>query len=87
MIPALDGVYELVKMAVAREARGRGVGRAFGEAVIVKARSLRAPRVELLSNTVLTPAIGLYHALGFVEVPRPATDYARANIKMVLTLV
>jgi GNAT superfamily N-acetyltransferase len=87
LIPEHDGVYELVKMAVAREARGRGVGRALGEAVIAKARSLGAPRIELLSNTVLTPAIGLYRALGFVEVPLPATDYARANIKMVLTLV
>ncbi|MSR07717.1 MAG: N-acetyltransferase [Gemmatimonadetes bacterium] len=86
LIPEHDGAWELVKMAVAREARGRGVGRALGEAMIAKARSLGASRVELLSNTVLTPAISLYRALGFVQVPLPATDYARANIKMVLTL-
>lgn len=45
-----------------------------------------APRVDLLSNTVLGPAIALYRALGFVEVPLPASEYARANIKMVLDL-
>ncbi len=81
-----DGIYELAKMAVVETARGRGVGRALGEAVITAARALGATRVELLSNTVLGPAISLYRALGFVEVPLPETDYARANIKMVLEL-
>jgi GNAT superfamily N-acetyltransferase len=86
LIAEPDGVYELAKMAVAPAARGRGVGRALGEAVVAQARALGAPRVELLSNTVLGPAISLYRALGFVEVPLPKTDYARANIKMVLDL-
>jgi ribosomal protein S18 acetylase RimI-like enzyme len=42
--------------------------------------------VELLSNTVLAPALALYRSLGFAEVPLPRTDYRRANIKMVLDL-
>ena len=81
-----DGACELAKMAVRASARGRGVGRALGEAAVAAARARGAPRIDLLSNTVLGPAIGLYRALGFVEVPLPATDYARANIKMVLDL-
>ncbi len=81
-----DGAFELAKMAVSDSARGRGVGRALGLAAVTAARAAAAPRVDLLSNTVLGPAIGLYRALGFVEVPLPATDYARANIKMVLDL-
>jgi GNAT superfamily N-acetyltransferase len=81
-----DGAYELAKMAVAPSAQGRGVGRALGEAAITRARSLGAPHVELLSNTVLAPALTLYRSLGFVEVPLPKTDYRRANIKMVLEL-
>lgn len=81
-----DGAYELVKMAVRDIAKGRGVGRALGDAAIAAARALGAPRVELLSNTTLVPAISLYRALGFVEVPLPPSDYARANIKMVLDL-
>ena len=81
-----DGACELAKMAVHASARGRGVGRALGEAAVAAARARGAPRIDLLSKTVLGPAIGLYRALGFVEVPLPATDYARANIKMVLEL-
>jgi len=81
-----DGSFELAKMAVDPAVRGRGVGRALGEAAIEKARALGAPRVELLSNTKLAPAITLYRSLGFVDVPLPANDYERANIKMVLEL-
>ena len=81
-----DGSFELAKMAVDPSMRGHGVGRALGEAAIDMARSLRASRVELLSNTGLIPALSLYRSLGFVEVPLPANDYERANIKMVLEL-
>lgn len=86
LIAEPDGAFELAKMAVDEAARGRGVGRALAEAAVAHARSRGAPRVELLSNTALGPAIGLYRALGFQEVPLPRTEYARANIKMVLTL-
>jgi GNAT superfamily N-acetyltransferase len=81
-----DGSVELAKMAVDAAARGRGIGRALGEAAIARARALGATRVELLSNTVLAPAIALYRALGFVEAPMHDTEYERANIRMVLDL-
>ena len=81
-----DGACELAKMAVHATARGRGVGRALGESAIAAARARGVPRIDLLSNTVLAPAIALYRALGFVEAPLPATEYARANIKMTLDL-
>jgi GNAT superfamily N-acetyltransferase len=81
-----DDAFELAKMAVRDSARGHGVGRLLGEAAVAAARARGAARVDLLSNTVLGPAIALYRALGFVEVPLPRTDYARANIKMVLDL-
>lgn len=82
-----DGSFELAKMAVAPRARGRGVGRALGEAAVERARALGAARVELLSNRVLAPALALYKSLGFVEVPLPATtEYRRADIKMELDL-
>jgi GNAT superfamily N-acetyltransferase len=80
------GVFELAKMAVGEAARGHGVARALVAAVIAAARARGATRLELLSNTALAPAIGLYRSFGFVEVPLPASDYARANIKMVLEL-
>jgi GNAT superfamily N-acetyltransferase len=77
---------ELAKMAVAPEAQGRGVGHALGAAAIARARALGEPRLELLSNTVLEPAIRLYRRLGFVEVPLGGVEYRRANIRMVLEL-
>jgi len=81
-----DGARELVKMAVKESAKGRGVGRALGEAAIAAARADGVARVELMSNTKLAPAIALYRRLGFVEVPMPVSDYERANIAMELRL-
>ncbi len=78
--------FELAKMAVSPAARGRGIGRLLGQAAIERARASGARRVELLSNTVLAPAIALYRKLGFVEAPLGATEYRRANIRMVLEL-
>ena len=78
--------FALAKMAVHDSARGHGVGRALACATIDAAREAGAARLELLSNTSLGPAIALYRSLGFVEAPLPSTDYARANIRMVLDL-
>jgi GNAT superfamily N-acetyltransferase len=81
-----DAAFELAKMAVDERARGRGIGRLLGEAALAEARRLRARRVELVSNRSLGPALALYRTLGFVEVPLPPSEYARADIKMVLEL-
>jgi N-acetylglutamate synthase-like GNAT family acetyltransferase len=81
-----DSVMELAKMAVSDLAQGKGVGYALGKACIEKGKELGLKKIELLSNTVLAPAIHLYKKLGFVEVPLPVTEYERANIKMELEL-
>ena len=80
------GVYELAKMAVSPRAQGLGIGWALGMAVLDKARVLGASRVELLSNSRLTPALKLYQKLGFQHVPVPPTPYQRTDVKMVLDL-
>jgi GNAT superfamily N-acetyltransferase len=80
------GVYELAKMAVLPRAQGQGVGWALGQAILGKARELGAHRVELLSNSRLTPALALYERLGFRHVPAPPTAYQRTDVKMVLDL-
>ena len=77
-----DGSYELAKMAVTDTAKGLKIGQALGEAALQKARELKAPKVELLSNRKLTPALNLYRKLGFEEVPVPKNYYERADIKM-----
>lgn len=77
---------ELAKMAVSPIAQGKGVGALLGKAVIAKARELNAKNLFLESNTILTPAIGLYKKLGFVEVTSYHTHYQRCNIQMELKL-
>ncbi|GAC1587667.1 MAG: hypothetical protein NVS3B25_03800 [Hymenobacter sp.] len=86
LIKEHDGVYELAKMAVSPRAQGRGIGWALGQAILGKARALGARRVELLSNSRLTPALALYEKLGFRHVPVPPTPYQRTDVKMVLDL-
>jgi len=78
--------FELAKMAVSPLYQGQGVGYLLGEAVINKARELKAKSVYLESNTILVPAINLYHKLGFKEVHGIYTPYTRCNIQMELVL-
>ncbi len=81
------GCYEVSKMAVRKDLRGRGIGRQLLVVVISHARKMGAKQLRILSNTVLAPAIHLYRQLGFVEVPIPADQgYERANIALELAL-
>lgn len=81
-----DATYELAKMAVSPKAQGKHIGWLLGQAVIEKARALGATKLYLESNTILKPAIGLYHKLGFERVKGPASPYKRCNIQMELHL-
>lgn len=78
--------YELGKMAVSPAVQGRNIGWLLGNAVIERAKSLGAKCLYLESNTILKPAISLYHKLGFVKVVGPASPYERSNIQMALRL-
>ncbi|MEO1353996.1 MAG: GNAT family N-acetyltransferase [Cyanobacteria bacterium J06635_15] len=82
-----DDTYELAKMGVAKDARGRGVGWMLGQAAIAKARELGAQSLYIESNTVLEPAIKLYQKLGFQKVVGPPSPYERCNIQLELKLV
>jgi GNAT superfamily N-acetyltransferase len=78
--------YELAKMAVSPKAQGKNIGWLLGKAIVEKAKSLRAKRLYLESNTILKPAINLYHKLGFEKIAGRSTPYERCNIQMELTL-
>lgn len=86
MIKMKDGGYELAKMAVSPTMRGKNIGWLLGQAAIEKARAVGAPRLYLESNTILKPAISLYHKLGFQKVTGAPSPYERANIQMELKL-
>jgi DNA-binding MarR family transcriptional regulator/N-acetylglutamate synthase-like GNAT family acetyltransferase len=78
--------YELVKMAVSPRVQGKSIGYLLGKAAMEKARSLGAKKLYLESNTILEPAINLYHKLGFKRVVGHASPYERCNIQMELIL-
>lgn len=87
MLKMPDDAYELAKMGVSPEAQGLGIGYMLGQAVIEKARELKARRLYLESNTRLNPAIKLYYKLGFEKLPHTIpSPYQRSNIQMELWL-
>lgn len=77
-----DYDYELAKMAVSPTAQGKSIGWLLGNAILDKARSLGARKVYLESNTILKPAINLYHKLGFEKIAGHPSPYERCNIQM-----
>jgi ribosomal protein S18 acetylase RimI-like enzyme len=79
--------YELAKMAVSPEYRGRGLGERLGRAVVDFARDAGAALLFLETNSSLANAIRLYERLGFVHAARPApSEYERADVYMELRL-
>ena len=80
-----DGVYELTKMAVAPDARGRGIGRTLMAAALDLYRSLDSRELYLESSSKLGPALALYESVGFVHhpAPRAGSHYARADVHMI----
>jgi putative acetyltransferase len=89
LIPLSQGVYELSKMAVSPQLRGRGLGRRLLLYTIAQARLLGATSLFLGSNTRLADAVHLYESVGFRHVPPaslPSNPYTRANVFMQMSL-
>ncbi len=84
-----ETTYELVKMAVDKNAQGKGLANHLIQAAIAWARSKNAKKIFLASNTVLAPAIKLYEKFGFQSIPLALhnnSEYQRVNIVMELIL-
>ena len=85
LLPMGPEGFELAKMAVSEDLRGKGIGRKLIERAIIEARKLGASRLYLETNRKLANAIHLYESVGFERVspdqviPSP---YARANVFM-----
>jgi ribosomal protein S18 acetylase RimI-like enzyme len=77
--------FELTKMAVDKPYQGLGAGKFLCREAVAHAKKLGAQRLVLYSQTCLAPAIGIYKALGFKEIPLDQ-KYQRADIKMELIM-
>ncbi|CAH1191252.1 MULTISPECIES: GNAT family N-acetyltransferase [Paenibacillus] len=89
LVPTGAGVFELSKMSVAPEMRGRGYGRKIIQAAINRARGLGATSLFLGSSTKLPNAVHLYESVGFKHVPVEQIGpmpYVRADVFMELEL-
>ena len=81
-----NGVYELVKMAVAPAFQGNGISRMLMDKCLKKAKELNAKKIFLYSNSQLTTAISLYKKYGFNHVDATNSPLLTADVKMELSL-
>lgn len=82
-----DGVFELTKMAVKPDSRGKKTGHKLMERSLEFARDKGWNSLIIYSNRKLANAIHLYKKYGFVEIPIEENNpYSRGDIKMQLKL-
>lgn len=81
--PLEPGVLELVKLSVASDRRGEGIGRRLVEHALGRAVATGATKVMLTTSSRLAAAITLYASAGFTRIPVPAwSPYATADVAM-----
>jgi len=81
-----DKEYELIKMSVAPEHRGKKFGNMLLEKCISKAKEVNASKLILFSNSNLQTAIRLYEKFGFKHVEATNAPFKTADVKMELSL-
>ena len=87
MIQTSKGIYELAKMAVAKNLQGLGIGKKLLKRCIDYSIEREATEIFLITNDSLKPALNLYLSCGFVlNEQNDDNRYDRGNTKMNLIL-
>jgi ribosomal protein S18 acetylase RimI-like enzyme len=89
LLPLENQSWELAKMAVAKEHRGRGIGRRLLQHVVEYAKETGAHKLCLKTSSLLQPAIHLYKSVGFQILAQEDSSLsrnARADVFMELIL-
>jgi GNAT superfamily N-acetyltransferase len=84
-----EGSFEIGKMAVAEEFRGKGLGGRLLARVVELAQEIGAKRLYLETSTKLPNAIHLYESQGFTYLPPERvrrSPYARSDLYMEMFL-
>jgi putative acetyltransferase len=86
LIKEHDGEYELAKMAVTADYRGKGISKMLIETCLNKAKEIGAKKLLLFSNHQLQTALKLYEKYGFYHVAVEDSPFQTADVKMELVL-
>ena len=87
MIQTDKGIYELAKMAVARQFQGLGIGKKLLKRCVDFSKERDATEIFLITNDSLKPALSLYLSFGFVlNDQNDDNRYERGNTKMNLLI-
>jgi ribosomal protein S18 acetylase RimI-like enzyme len=78
--------YELIKMAVDPEYRGKGISKILLDCCLEEAKEQKAKKIFLFSNSQLKTALKLYEKYGFNYVDVTDAPFLTADIKMELDL-
>ena len=81
-----EDVYELAKMTVVPEWRGKGVSKLLMDKCLDKARELKAKKIILYSNSQLAAALNLYTKYGFKHIEIIDSPLETADVKMELVM-
>ena len=87
MIQTDKGIYELAKMAVARQFQGLGIGKKLLKRCVDFSKEREATEIFLITNDSLKPALSLYLSFGFVlNDQNDDNRYKRGNTKINLLI-
>ena len=81
-----DDEFELVKMTVDPQCRGKGISKLLMDHCLQKARTLNAKKIILYSNSRLKTALKLYEKYGFQYLEVKDAPFVTADVKMELAL-
>ncbi len=81
-----DSAYELIKMFVSPQYRGKKFGEVLLQHCISKAKELHVLKIILYSNSQLQTAIRMYENYGFKHIDPAGAPFETADIKMELIL-
>ncbi len=86
MIKSSDDRFELAKMTVKEDLRGKGIANMLMDECLKFAKENKANEIFLISNDSLIIARNLYDKYGFKEVNLDSQKYDRGNVKMILKI-
>ena len=86
MIKNSDYKFELAKMTVKENYRGKGIANMLMDQCLDFAKQKNTKEIFLISNDSLTTARNLYDKYGFKEVDLDSQKYDRGNVKMTLKI-